>query len=163
MKRLFLVILMPAALIAINACRKLDLQTSNEPTQPSLPGLPNIDSLQPGAIYKLDTTITYQDSNPHLDTSGIWLANILTEWGSYQSFKIPALAGVDTSLIKVFRQIGAPVNYPWRELSYDTDLYVGMAVPLYGGVYAISRDMISVGIGIIGSPVVTIYLRITVK
>jgi hypothetical protein len=162
MKKLFLVILLAVAIIVINACRKTDVQTTNEPTQPMLPGLPNIDSLQPGS-YKLDTTITYQASNPHPDTSGIWLANILAEWGSYQSFKIPALAGVDTSRIKVFRRIGAPVNYPWRELSYDTDLYVGMAVPLYGGVYTISGDTISVGIGIIGSPVVTIYLRITVK
>ena len=119
--------------------------------------------IQPDQNYKFDTTIIYQASNPHPDTSGFWLANIVTEWGSYQSFNISALGGVDTSNIKVFRQIGSPINYPWRELSYVTDFRVGVAVPLYGGVFTISGETISVGIGIIGSPVVTIYLRIMIK
>ena len=92
MKRLFLVILMPVAIIVINACRKTEVQTTIN------------GSIQPGSVYKFDTTITYEDRNPHPDTSGNPIANyvvsILAEWGSYQSFKIPALAGVDTSRIK---------------------------------------------------------------
>ena len=122
--------------------------------------LPPIDTAgNPATIYTLDTTFEYNDSTVVKSTSP--LAPFLTEWGSYRNFKVPQIAGIDTSRIKVFRRIGPLVNYPWRELSYVDSVQRG-AAPLYGGYFAKKDDVISTAIGIIGSPHVTIYVRITV-
>ena len=117
------------------------------------------DSIQP-LTFKIDTTFAYTDRTVITDTS--WLAPFLTEWGSYRTFNLPAIAGVGASSIKVLRRIGAPINSPWSQLSYVSVVYPNMAVPLYGGVYTISGETISTGIGIIGSPTVTIYVQVIV-
>jgi len=118
------------------------------------------DLVSPGTAYKLDTTIVYTDNTVIKDTS--WLAPFLTEWGSYRSFNLPAIAGAVTSNIQVFRKI-EPTNAPWAKLSFVPEVYPNMAVPLYGGVYTLNGTTITTGIGIIGSPSVRVYVRVTIK